>query len=117
MQECPNLNHAPGVTACVSPGLLAGHDKIDRMTPRIYTDTSLEVERMQIELMRAAPAWRKVELAGQMFDSMKLLARAGLRQRYPQADETELQRRLADLLLGPALGERVFGPLEQSDGS
>ena len=99
------------------PGLLPGHDRIDRMTPRIYSDTSLEVERMQIELMRAAPAWRKVELAGQMFDSMKLLARAGLRQRYPQADETELQRRLADLLLGPVLAERVYGPLEQSDGS
>jgi hypothetical protein len=48
---------------------------------------------------------------------MKLLARAGLRQRYPQADETELQRHLADLLLGPVLAERVYGPLEQSDGS
>jgi hypothetical protein len=90
------------------------------MAPRIYTDTSPEIERIQIELMRNTPAWRKVELAGQMFDSMKLLARAGLRQRYPQADEAELQRRLADLLLGAALAERVYGPLtlpEQRNGS
>ncbi len=85
------------------------------MTPRIYEDTSPEIERIQIELMRNAPAWRKVELACQMFDSMKLLARAGLRQRYPQADAAELERRLADLLLGPALAERVYGPLTPSE--
>jgi hypothetical protein len=75
------------------------------------TDTSPEIERLQLELMRDAPVWRKLELVGQMFESMKVLALAGLRQRHPQAEEAELRRRLADLLLGPELAQRAYGPL------
>lgn len=75
------------------------------------SDTSPEITRLQLALMRDAPAWRKLELAGQMFESMKLLALVGLRQRHPQADEQELRRRLADLLLGAQLAGRAYGPL------
>jgi hypothetical protein len=63
--------------------------------------------------MRNAPSWRKAEMVGQMFEPMKQLALSGLRQRHPQADETELRRRLADLLLGSELACKVYGPLSE----
>jgi hypothetical protein len=75
------------------------------------SDTSPAVERLQIELMRQAPAWRKAALAGQMSESVRLLMLSGLRQRHPQASPAELRRRLADLWLGAELAERVYGPL------
>ncbi len=78
----------------------------------LLSDTRPEAERVQIELLRQAPAWRKLELVGQMNLTVRLLALSGLRQRYPEATPDELRRRLADLLLGPALATRVYGPLE-----
>lgn len=41
------------------------------------------------------------------------LAISGLRMRYPQADETELRRRLAELLLGEELGRKFYGDLDE----
>ena len=40
---------------------------------------------------------------------------AGLRQRYPDDSPAQRQRRLADLLLGPELAARVYGPLPEQD--
>jgi hypothetical protein len=39
------------------------------------------------------------------------LALAGLRSRYPQASETEMRRRPADLLLGEELARKVYGEI------
>jgi hypothetical protein len=75
------------------------------------TDTSPAAERLQIELMRQAPAWRKAYLVGQMTESVRLLALSGLRQRHPQATPEQLRRLLADLWLGAELATRVYGPL------
>ena len=75
---------------------------------------------MQIELLRQAPAWRKLEMVGQLNQTVRTLALSGLRQRHPEATPQELRRRLADLLRGPNLAAQVYGPLrpphqEQSD--
>ena len=75
-------------------------------------DTGREAEQVQIELLRRAPAWRKLEMLAQLNDMARNLALSGLRQRYPDADTQELRRRLADLLLGQALALQVFGPLQ-----
>lgn len=89
----------------------------DAMHSKIpLSDTHPRVERMQIELMRQAPVWRKLAFLGQMNQTIKELALSGLRQRHPQAGESEL-RRLADLILGPQLAERVYGPLKQMKGN
>jgi hypothetical protein len=77
----------------------------------LFPDTRPEAEQVQIELLRQAPAWRKLEMVGQMNQTVRTLALSGLRQRYPQATPEELRRRLADLLLGPALAARGYGPL------
>ena len=72
--------------------------------------TSPEVERVLFDLARSAPAWRKVELMGEMYRTVRDLALSGLRQRHPDASPSELRRRLADILLGPELALRVYGP-------
>jgi hypothetical protein len=73
-------------------------------------DTRPEAEQVLIELLRQAPAWRKLHMVGEMHQVLGQFALSGLRQRYPQASEGELRRHLADLLLGPELAARVYGP-------
>ena len=84
-------------------------------TPRI-SDTHPEIERLQLELLRQAPPWKKVYLMDQMYQATKLMALSGLRQRYPNAGPAELRRRLADLMLGPDLAKRAYGPLISDGG-
>lgn len=79
------------------------------MSTPILSDTDPAVERLQLQLIRSAPSWRRAEMAGQMFETMKQLALNGLRQRNPQTGEAELRRRLADLLLGPELAGLAYG--------
>lgn len=74
------------------------------------SDTSPEAERVLLELARQTPPWRKVELMGEMYRAVCDLAWSGLRRRYPQASPIELRRRLASILLGDELANRVYGP-------
>ena len=76
----------------------------------LFSDTSPEAERVLIDLLRQAPAWRKLRMVNQLNASVRTLALSGLRQRYPQATEAELRRHLADMLLGPELAARAYGP-------
>jgi len=79
------------------------------MTPKI-SDTSPEAERVQIQILRAMPSWRKFKLVNDMIVTSRKLALAGLRARFPGASEQELRRRLATLLLGPELASKAYGP-------
>jgi hypothetical protein len=74
-------------------------------------DTHPTAERVQIDLMRATPAWRKMDLLAQLNQTARLFALSGLRRRHPGATNQEIRRRLADLILGEELAERVYGPL------
>ena len=76
-------------------------------------DTAPEIERMQVELLRAMPSWRKAALVGEMWRTVRMMAMVGLRERHPQDSPAQLQRRLADLMLGPDLAERAYGPLPE----
>jgi hypothetical protein len=80
----------------------------------LFPDTQPEVEQVLFDLLRNAPAWRKLELVAQLNQAGRELALIGLRQRYPGATPHELRRRLADLLLGPKLAECAYGPLPES---
>jgi hypothetical protein len=73
------------------------------------TDTSPENEALQVNLLRQASAARKLELLAQMNATVKTLALAGLRTRHPDDTPDTIQRRLADLILGEALAEKVYG--------
>jgi hypothetical protein len=56
------------------------------------------------------PVWRKMVLVSDMNGTVRGLALAGLRQRYPDDSPTQRWRRLADLVLGQELAARVYGP-------
>ena len=77
-----------------------------------FSDTNPEAERVQIELLRRMPAWRKLQMVGEMSRTVRTLALLGLRQRFPHASDAELRRRLADLWLGEELAARVYGKRE-----
>ena len=80
----------------------------------LFSDTSLEAERVLIDLMRRASVARKLEMLGQMNAAARQLALEGLRARHPGATEAQLRRHLADLLLGPELAARAYGPPPES---
>jgi len=81
----------------------------------LAADTTPEVERFLLERLRQMPPWRKMALMAGMGETVRALALAGLRMRYP--DDTPLLRwrRLADLLLGPELAGRACGPRPEED--
>jgi len=83
--------------------------------PFVLSDTTPEAEAVQLRLLRAASAWRKLELMAQLNFTARHLALIGLRERHPHADEAELRRRLADLLLGSELAARVYGSLAEDE--
>jgi hypothetical protein len=74
-------------------------------------DTSPEAERVLMELLRRAPAWRKLRMVEDTNHSLRDLLLAGLRERFPQDPPAVLRRRLADLWLGPELAAAAYGPL------
>lgn len=76
----------------------------------IFSDTSPAAEKIQLDLLRRAPGWRKIEMVGQMNDTVRALTLAGIRQRHPTAPPGLLQRYLADQLLGVELAAKVYGP-------
>jgi len=77
----------------------------------LFPDTSPEAENVLIDLLRKAPAWRKLEMVSQMNDVVRTFALCGLKQRYPQATPNELRRHLTDQLLGMELANRVYESL------
>jgi len=84
---------------------------------QVFPDTPLETERVLFAMLREMPPWRKVEMVVQLNRTARELALTGLRERYPNASPEELRRRLADLVLGPELAERAYGPLSKIEGT
>lgn len=79
--------------------------------PTLSPDTNPDAERVQIEIFRRMPAWRKVQLVEDANQVSRQLALAGLKQRHPEAGPDELRRRLLGLFLGEELATQVYGPL------
>jgi hypothetical protein len=80
-----------------------------------WPETHPNIERLQVERLRQMPPWRKMALMADMSESVRMLALAGLRQRYPSDTPTQHRCRLADLVLGPELAARAYGPLPSSE--
>ena len=86
------------------------------MSP-LFPDTRPEAEAVLIRLLREAPSWRKLEMVGQMNEAVETMMFNGLRERYPQDSPALLRRRMADLLLGPELAARVYGPFKGEENA
>jgi hypothetical protein len=79
--------------------------------PTLSSDTDPEAERIQMEIYRRMPRWRKIELVVDANETARQLALAGLHARHPEAGPEEIQRRFFGLLLGEELATEVYGPL------
>jgi hypothetical protein len=79
----------------------------------LATDTHPEAERVLVGLLRAASPARKVSMVLSANRTARMLALTGLRERHPGESPARLQRRLADLWLGPVLAAKAYGPLRQ----
>jgi len=83
----------------------------------LSSDTHPDAEKVQLELLRRMPPWRKLELMEGMTRTVYCLLLAGLRERFPQATREELRLELATLVLGPDLAARAYGrAVEPDDG-
>ena len=78
--------------------------------PTLSLDTDPEAERVQLEILRRMPPWRKAELIFDAIETSRSLAMAGLRHRHPDAGPEELHRRFLGLWLGEELATKVYGP-------
>jgi len=77
--------------------------------PTTLTDTHPSAERIQIELLWRTPAWRKLEILGQLNANLRTLVLSELRQRHPQASPQRINCLLAELTLGKELADQVYG--------
>ncbi len=84
---------------------------------QVFPDTPPETERVLFAMLREMPPWRKLEMVAQLNQTMRELVLTGLRERYPHASPEELRRRLADIVLGPELAAKAYGPLNEIEES
>lgn len=75
-------------------------------------DTSQAVEAYYLARLRELPPWRKAEMLSGVNNMALTFALAGIRQRHPEADEAEVRRQLAHLLLGDDLAQRYLAATE-----
>jgi len=75
------------------------------------TDTSREANKVLVSLYRQMPPAVKVARIFGAYQTGKLLAMAGLRDRYPQADEQQIWRLWAQQHLGEKLFNEVYGKM------
>ncbi len=80
----------------------------------LFSDTHPKMEALQIQLWRQASPTRKMHMLAQLNASVRMVALVGLRSRFPDADEAELRRRLADLLLGEELACKIYGEIKHA---
>jgi hypothetical protein len=70
-------------------------------------DTSPEVERVQIELLRKAGPARRLELGLSFSQDASRLTRAGIKRAYPYASEEEISLIFIEVTYGKDLANRV----------
>jgi len=75
----------------------------------LSSDTHPKMEALQIQLLRQASTTRKMNMLAGLNASARLLALTGLRAQYPQASAAELRFKLAGLLLGDEIAQKVYG--------
>jgi hypothetical protein len=83
----------------------------------LAADTPVEVEDRQIEAWRRMSPAEKAALVASLTNATFTLARAGLRQRHPNASEREIFLRLAVLTLGPELAHQAYPDARDLTGS
>lgn len=76
-------------------------------------DTSPEAERVQMELLRRMSVAERLRLLEGLNELVRTVALAGIRTRFPNAAQEELEFQFARLRLGDDLALRVFRAREE----
>jgi len=75
----------------------------------LSADTSPCAEKIQIEIIRRMPSWKKLAVVDDLNETVKAFAVSGLIQRHPEASPGQIRRKLAGLILGEELANKVYG--------
>jgi hypothetical protein len=75
----------------------------------LSSDTHPKAEQIQLEVIRRMPSWKKFAMVDDLNETVKVLAISGIKQRYPTATLEQIQRMLAELMLGAELAQKVYG--------
>jgi hypothetical protein len=70
-------------------------------------DTSAAAEARQLEAWRRMTPEQRLEVAAEMSDALRMLVEAGVRNRNPNAQPSEVQQLIAEALLGAELAAAV----------
>ena len=79
---------------------------------RLADDTPRDIEQRQIDAWRRMPPSEKLSLVIRLSDTVRQLALAGVRQRYPDASPREQFLRLAMVTLGDDLARKAYPDIE-----
>jgi len=96
------------------PARLRPYNRVVGLQP-LSRDTPFEIERRQIEGWRRMTPAAKLRLVLGMSASVRRLALAGVRRRYPDAGPREQELRLAKVLFGDELARRAYPELDALD--
>jgi hypothetical protein len=91
----------------------AGRSKTIRVRSPPMRDTSQRGDERYHELLRARLPHERLATAMSLSRGVRALAEAGIRSRYPDADETEVKMRLVVRLYGRAAAVRLFGAVPE----
>jgi hypothetical protein len=75
----------------------------------LSSDTHPKAEQIQLEIIRRMPSWEKFAMVDDLNETVKVLAISGIKQRHPNATLEQIQRMLAERMLGPELAQKVYG--------
>jgi hypothetical protein len=79
------------------------------MSKRLFEDTDEKTEGVLIEINRSMPDWKKCQQIFSLIEMGRQLALTGLKMRYPNADEEELKKRYAALVLDKETVIKAYG--------
>ncbi len=74
----------------------------------LSADTPPEIERIQIEIIRRLPSWKKFAAVDDLNEMVKALAISGIKQDHPQASPEQIRRILMERMLGVELVTKVY---------
>jgi hypothetical protein len=74
----------------------------------LSSDTHPKMEALQIEFIRRMTTWKKFAIVDGLNETVKTLAMSGVKQRHPAATPQQVQRMLAELMLGAELAHKVY---------
>ena len=73
-------------------------------TPKV-TDTSRDAQKVLLELLRAAPPWRKLRMVDDLNRSLRQLVSSELARIHPERSDKELRILLVERLYGAQVAE------------